>query len=61
MASYRLFFLDERGQVCDAREFESKSDRDAIDKAERLANGRRGELWRHARLVRALDAGSRPT
>jgi len=67
MAAYRIYYCDERYKVFSADDLEASNDRDAIERAGRLASGRKAsfEVWQGNRLVHRNPlavpaAGSKP-
>jgi hypothetical protein len=63
MAGYRIYYCDDQGKVFSAHDFEATNDLDAVERASRLASGRKlpFEVWQDDRLVHrdplALPAG----
>jgi hypothetical protein len=52
---YRLYFLDALGHLSKAHEFFAEDDSSATKIAEGWREGRRTELWSHARMVCSWD------
>jgi hypothetical protein len=55
MTAYRAYIVDDDGIVLQIRVFESRSDDEAAHAAAMWAAGRRHELWRGSRRIRATD------
>lgn len=53
MAAYRIYYCDDGGKVFSAHDFEATNDDDAVERASRLASGRKTpfEVWQSDRLV----------
>jgi hypothetical protein len=57
MPTYRLYCLDDGGQIGFADWIEANTDADAIAKARQVKrNGQKCEVWRGSELIGALDA-----
>jgi hypothetical protein len=54
MASYRLFFLNDKGQVRDFREIVCEDDHQAVLRASSYPNEHGAELWLQSRCVTVL-------
>lgn len=54
-ASYRLFVLDEQGKIKKSKALDCASDEDAIEEANRRADGRTLELYDGCRLVLRIE------
>ena len=54
MAGYRLYFLDDKGRIKDAAEFECDGDDAALIQADARHDGRAMELWSGVRVVRKI-------
>jgi hypothetical protein len=51
MPDFRLYFMDKRDRIVEARDLECEDDEAAIRTAESHKDGRAMELWRRARRV----------
>jgi len=56
MDDYRLFFFDDRGRLTHAHEFHAPDDDQALRVSKAWQEGRRMELWRGDRKLRAWVA-----
>ena len=54
MPAYRLYLLGDDGHIVRAVELDCEHDGQAIDQAERHADGRPMELWERARQVQVF-------
>ena len=57
MSLYRLYFRDREGHFSGCRQFEARSDMQAICRADRMARGFSRELWGEDRLLRSWGDG----
>jgi hypothetical protein len=54
MPDFRLYFLDKRDRIVEARDLECEDDDDAIRAVETQRDGRAMELWRRDRRIRVF-------
>ena len=59
MSYYRLYFRDREGHFMGVRQFEARSERQAIERADRMCLGLGRELWWENRLLRQWAGGAR--
>jgi hypothetical protein len=55
MTEYRLYCLNEQGNIGNVHEFEAASDAEAIRDARELKLPVNCELWEHSRMVAKLE------
>jgi hypothetical protein len=58
LPDFRLYYLDKRDRIVEARELECMDDDDAIRAVEAQRDGRAMELWRRDRRIRIFPTVS---
>ena len=58
MLDFRLYYLDKRDRIVEARDLECMDDDDAIRAVEAQRDGRAMELWRRDRRIRIFPTVS---
>jgi hypothetical protein len=51
VASYRVYFLNEKGRIVRALELACQTDEEAVEQTRQLVDGQAVELWERARLI----------
>jgi hypothetical protein len=55
VASYRVYFLNDKGRIVRAIELASQTDEEAVEQTRQLVDGQAVELWERARLIGRFD------
>lgn len=58
---YRLYYLDDKGQICEVRVLTCADDVEAITEFERCASDRQMELWFLTRRIKIYSPPGGPT